>query len=128
MRRGDGRDVIAAIVRAYVMFVEGAGESSVLLFESDVTHDADVRARVEHASSQAALRITTVLSEVTALSLEDAGLLAVVPDRDGAGRGDPPAAPARTTSDPERTVELVTQLAWGGVSALIRPDFVYEDA
>ena len=29
---------------------------------------------------------------------------------------------------PERTVELVTQLAWGGVSALIRPDFVYEDA
>jgi hypothetical protein len=29
---------------------------------------------------------------------------------------------------PERTVELVTQLAWGGVSALIRPDFEYEDA
>ena len=127
VRRGDGRDVIAAIVRAYVMFVEGAGEASVLLFESDVTHDADVRARVEHASSQAALRITTVLSEVTALSLEDAGLLAVSLIAMAQG-----AATHRLRKpddvNPERTVELVTQLAWGGVSALIRPDFVYEDA
>ena len=98
-----------------------------LLFESDVTHDADVRARVEHASSQAALRITTVLSEVTALSLEDAGLLAVslVAMAQGAA-----THRLRKPDDvaPARTVELVTQLAWGGVSALIRPDFVYEDA
>lgn len=127
VRRGDGRDVIAAIVKAYVMFVDGAGEASVLLFESDVTHDADVRARVEHASSQAALRITTVLSEVTALSYEDAGLLAVslVAMAQGAA-----THRLRKPDDvaPARTVELVTQLAWGGVSALIRPDFLYEDA
>lgn len=127
VRRGDGRDVIAAIVKAYVMFVESAGEASVLLFESDVTHDADVRARVEHASSQAALRITTVLSEVTALSLEDAGLLAVALIAMAQGAA---THRLRKPDDvaPERTVELVTQLAWGGVSALIRPDFVYEDA
>ena len=115
MRRGDGRDVIAAIVRAYIMFVEGAGESSALLFESDVTHDADVRARVEHASSEAARRITAVLSQVTALSLEDAGMLAVslIAMAQGAA-----THRLRQPDDvgPERTVELVTQLAWGGVS------------
>jgi AcrR family transcriptional regulator len=127
VRRGDGRDVIAAIVKAYVMFVEGAGEASVLLFESDVTHDADVRARVEHASSEATRRITVVLSQVTALSLDDAGMLAVslISMAQGAA-----THRLRQPSDvgPERTVELVSQLAWGGVSALIRPDFVYEDA
>jgi AcrR family transcriptional regulator len=127
VRRGDGRDVIAAIVEAYVMFVESAGESSALLFESDVTHDADVRARVERASSEAARRIAVVLSQVTALPLEEAGILAVSLIAMAQG-----AATYRlrqpTAVDAQRTVHLVTQLAWGGVSALIRPDFVYEDA
>ncbi|WP_243883900.1 TetR/AcrR family transcriptional regulator [Cellulomonas fengjieae] len=127
VRRGDGRDVISAIVEAYVMFVEGAGESSALLFESDVTHDADVRARVERASSEAARRIAVVLSQVTALPLEEASILAVSLISMAQG-----AATYRlrqpTEVSAERTVHLVTQVAWGGVSALIRPDFVYEDA
>ena len=127
VRRGDGRDVIAAIVEAYIMFVEGAGESSALLFESDVTHDADVRARVEHASSEAARRISVVLSQVTALPLDDASMLAVslISMAQGAA-----TYRLRQPSEvgPERTIELVSQLAWGGVSALIRPDFEYEDA
>src|SRR5262249_24805971 len=75
VRRGDGRDVVAAIVRAYVTFVETAGESSVLLFESDVTHDVDVRARVERASSVAAERIAQVLVDITALPPEETALL-----------------------------------------------------
>ena len=127
VRRGDGRDVISAIVKAYIMFVEGAGESSALLFESDVTHDADVRARVESASSEAARRIAVVLSQVTALPLEEARILAVslISMAQGAA-----TYHLRQPTDvgSERTVHLVTQLAWGGVSALIRPDFVYQDA
>ena len=63
---GEVRAVVAAIVRAYVDFVEGAGESAALLFESDVTRDVDVRARVEQAATEAARRITIVLVDVTA--------------------------------------------------------------
>ena len=64
---GEGRAVVAAIVRAYVDFVEGAGESAALLFESDVTKDVGVRASVEHASTEAARRIAVVLVDVTGL-------------------------------------------------------------
>ena len=100
MRRGDGRDVVAAIVQAYIMFVEGAGESSALLFESDVTHDADVRARVEHASSEAARRITVVLVAGHSPVAGGRGHAGGLADRDGAGRGDAPAARSRATSGP----------------------------
>lgn len=127
VQRGAGRDVIAAIVRAYIDFVDVAGESSTLLFESDVTHDADVRARVEHASSEAARRIARVLSQVTGLADDASATLAVslIAMAQGAA-----THRLRTTpvADAGMTAELVTQLAWGGVAGLVRPDFVYEDA
>lgn len=127
VQRGAGRDVIAAIVRAYIDYVDVAGESSTLLFESDVTHDADVRARVEHASSEAARRIARVLSQVTGLADDASATLAVslIAMAQGAA-----THRLRTTpvADAGMTAELVTQLAWGGVAGLVRPDFVYEDA
>jgi AcrR family transcriptional regulator len=134
VQRGDGRDVVAAIVRAYVNFVEAAGESSVLLFESDVTHDADVRARVERASSTAAERIAAVLVDVTALPAHETALLgaSLIAMAQGAathhlrsraaGEGQPDAG------ETARTIDLVTQLAWAGVAGLVRPDYAYEDA
>lgn len=127
VHRGDGRDVVAAVVRAFVMFVEGAGASSVLLFESDVTHDDDVRARVEHASSVAADRIASVLGDVTGLPEDETALLAasLIAMAQGAATH---RLRRQDESGPERTVELVAQLAWAGVAGLIRPDFVYEDA
>lgn len=127
VQRGAGRDVIAAIVRAYIDFVDVAGESSTLLFESDVTHDDDVRARVEHASSEAARRIAVVLSQVTGLPDDASATLAVslIAMAQGAA-----THRLRTTpvADAAVTAELVTQLVWGGVAGLVRPDFVYEDA
>jgi AcrR family transcriptional regulator len=133
VQRGDGRDVVSAIVRAYVTFVEAAGESSVLLFESDVTHDADVRARVERASSVAAERIAAVLVDVTGLPQPETALLgaSLIAMAQGAAthhlRTSGTDAP-RDASGTERTIDLVAQLAWGGVEGLIRPDYVYEDA
>jgi AcrR family transcriptional regulator len=76
VRRGDGRQVVQALVQAYFDFVEVAGESSSLLFESDVTHDATVRARVEQASAEAARGIARVLGDVTGLPPESTALLA----------------------------------------------------
>lgn len=121
---GDGRAVIAAIVRAYLSFVELAGESSALLFESDVTHDEDVRARVESASSQAAHRIAAVLGPVTGLPVQDCHVIAVSLISLAQG-----AATHRyrhaDTLDSDHVADLVTRLAWAGVQGLIRDDFAY---
>lgn len=122
---GEGRVVVAAIVRAYVDFVEGAGESAALLFESDVTKDVGVRARVEHASSEAARRISTVLVDVTGLPTESASMLAVALTAMAQA-----AATHRFRSSggptPEITSELVARLAWRGIAGLVRSDFEYE--
>ncbi|GCE78388.1 TetR/AcrR family transcriptional regulator [Cellulomonas biazotea] len=127
VHRGAGRDVIAAIVRAYIDFVDVAGESSTLLFESDVTHDDDVRARVEHASLEAARRISAVLAQVTGLAPAASDTLAVslIAMAQGAATHRLRSTPV---ADAGLTAELVTQLAWGGVAGLVRPDFVYEEA
>lgn len=126
VRKGDGRDVIAAIVRAYMTFVEVAGESSTLLFESDVTHDADVRARVEHASSQAARRCAAVLGPVTGLAPADCQVIAVSLIALAQA-----AATHRLRQsgelEPEHTADLVTRLAWAGVQGLVRDDFAYDE-
>ncbi len=126
VHRGDGQAVIAAIVRAYMTFVEVAGESSGLLFESDVTHDADVRARVEHASSVAAQRCAGVLARVTGLPDDDCTIVAVslISLAQGAATHRLRSADAL---DADHAVELVTRLAWAGVLGLLRPDLEYED-
>jgi AcrR family transcriptional regulator len=122
---GEGRAVVAAIVRAYVDFVEGAGESAALLFESDVTKDVGVRARVEHASTEAARRIGVVLVDVTGLPPESASMLAVALTAMAQA-----AATHRFRASggptPDITSELVARLAWRGIAGLVRSDFEYE--
>ena len=125
--RGEGRAVVAAVVEAYLTFVQVAGESSTLLFESDVTHDSQVRGRVEHATAEATRRIADVLATVTGRGREDADVLAaaLVATAQGAatywlrhGQG----------QDARRVVGLVSDLQWRGVAGLVRPDYPYEDA
>ena len=122
---GEGRAVVTAIVRAYVDFVEGAGESAALLFESDVTKDVGVRARVEHASTEAARRIGDVLVDVTGLRPESASMLAAALTAMAQA-----AATHRFRASggptPDITSELVARLAWRGIAGLVRSDFEYE--
>ena len=117
---GDGRDVVAAIVRAYVTFVDAAGEASTLLFESDVTHDPEVRARVESASRDAAHRIADVLVHVTDLAPSAARTVAVALVAMAQG-----AAIHRLREDgapsAEDTADLVAGVAWAGVAGLVLP-------
>ena len=112
-----GQDVVAAIVSAYITFVDAAGESSALLFESDVMHDPDVRDRVDHASSEAMRRVAEVLAQVAGLSTVDseATATALVSAAAGAAvfrmrRGEPTC---------ERTTALVSDLAWRGIAGLV---------
>lgn len=112
-----GHDVVAAIVSAYISFVDAAGESSALLFESDVTHDPDVRDRVDHASSEAVRRVADVLARVAGLPTVDAEATATALVSAAAGaavfrmrRGEPSC---------ERTTALVSDLAWRGIAGLV---------
>ncbi|MBO3088610.1 TetR/AcrR family transcriptional regulator [Cellulomonas dongxiuzhuiae] len=125
--RGEGRTVVAAVVEAYLAFVQVAGESSTLLFESDVTRDTQVRGRVEHATAEVTRRIAEVLSGVTGRGRADADVLAaaLVATAQGAAtywlrHGDGQGI--------ERVVELVTDLQWRGLAGLVRPDYPYGDA
>jgi AcrR family transcriptional regulator len=118
----EGRPVVRAVVRAYVEFVEQAGDTSSLLFESDVTHDSAVRHRVEQASAAAGESICRGLRELAGLPPAHAELLgaALV----GLARV---AATSRYRSREvsiDDTVDLVTQLAWRGVAGFVkdRPD------
>jgi len=114
----DGRAVVAAIVRAYITFVDIAGEASTLLFESDVTHDADARTRVGHASRQAADRITEVIVQVATLPDEEARTVAaaLVAMAEGAALH---RMRHEGSASAEVTADLVARLAWAGVAGLV---------
>lgn len=114
----DGRDVVAAIVRAYISFVEVAGEASSLLFESDVTRDPGVRARVERASVSTRTRIAEALQQAAGLGPAEAATVsaALVAMAQGAAVHRLRQAGTLTA---EATTDLVSRLAWGGVGGLI---------
>lgn len=125
VRPGDGRAVVHAIVRAYFEFVEGAGESSSLLFESDVTHDAAVRARVDAAGAEAARGIGRVLVDFTGLPAPQATLLATA--LVGlAQSGATSRLRTETGLSVDAAADLVARLAWAGVAGLIRTDYDYD--
>ncbi|GEN80667.1 TetR family transcriptional regulator [Actinotalea fermentans] len=115
----DGRGVVRALVRAYLEFVEQAGDSFSLLFESDVTRDAEVRRRVELASADAAEAVCRGLRELAGLAPEQARLLSTA--LVGMARV---AATARyrTGEVPvDEAVDLITGLAWRGVAGFVSP-------
>ncbi len=113
-----GRAVVHGIVQAYVEFVEHAGDSFSLLFESDVTRDSDVRSRVEQASADAARAICRALRELAGLPAEHAELLSTAL----IGMARVAATSRYRTQDVgvQDTVDLVTQLAWRGVAGFVR--------
>lgn len=112
-----GREVVRAIVAAFVRFVERAGATSSLLFESDVTRDQAVRERVEMASRAAARAICLSLRELTGLPQPEADLLAEV--LVGMAQVTATSRHRPATVDTETAVDLVSRLAWDGVQGLI---------
>lgn len=115
-RVDDPRAAITGVVLAYLEFVDRTGEAAALLFESDVMHDADVRARVERATDLVTERLEQVLAGVPGLAPHPgtaavlAPCLAAMAQQAATRRLRDPQAP-----DARRTAALVTRLAWGGV-------------
>lgn len=125
VRPGDGRPVVHRIVRAYFEFVEGAGESSSLLFESDVTHDAAVRARVDAAGAEAARGIARVLAEFTGLQPAHSSLLAAALIG-MAQSGATSRLRAGTSLTVDDAADLIARLAWAGVTGIVDPGYDYD--
>jgi len=127
---GDGKAVVHALVRAYFGYVESAGQSASLLFESDVTRDDDVRARVESASAETARHISDVLEHYTGLPHEHNELVATAlvgmaqVAASARHRGDGPYA----TMPVDDAAELVARVAWGGIRGLVRTEPPASDA
>lgn len=118
----DGESVVHALVRAYFAYVEAAGHSATLLFESDVTRDDDVRARVESASVETARRICGVLASYTGLPEEHSEFVATAlvgmaqVAATARHRGDGPYASLGV----DEAADLVARVAWRGVAGLVR--------
>jgi hypothetical protein len=101
-----------------VRFVAESGDSFALLFESDVTHDDVVRARVGNASRQVAGALRRGIAETTALSEDEADLVATVLLSMATATA---TSTYRSGAVPvEVAIELISTLVWGGVSGLAR--------
>jgi AcrR family transcriptional regulator len=112
----DNATRVRAMVNAYFAFVEDPGGAFRLVFESDMANDPEVRARVD-ASDLAMARLSArVIAEDTGLSEEQAlllasglqGLVHVAARRWLRGGAD--------QSSREEAADLVTSLAWRGIS------------
>lgn len=113
-----GRDMVRAIVSAYIRFVEESGDTFSLLFESDVTHDQDVRARVDRASAGTAERICNGLHGLAGLPAADAELLAAT--LVGMAQVASAFQYRAHGMSTDQAVDLLTQLAWRGVAGLVK--------
>jgi AcrR family transcriptional regulator len=115
----DNSERVAATVRAYFSFVADPGGAFRLVFESDLTNEPAVRARVDQVNQVCAQLVSDVIGEDTGLSPDLAMLLAV-----GLTGSSQVAARWWLTRDgaiPQSTAEeLVSTLAWRGISRFPR--------
>lgn len=118
VRPHDARAIVTGVVRAYLDFVDRAGESSALLFESDVRHDLEVRARVERATDAVTRRLQAVLTDVAGVPAATAAVLApTVAAMAQAAATSRLRAPDQASA--RETAALVARLAWGGVADFV---------
>jgi len=112
----DNRQRVSAMVSAYFAFVEDPAGAFRLVFESDLTNEDQVRQRVDAANLTLAKQTAAVIAEDTGLSDEQALLLA------SGLQGMVQVAARRwlrgnaTRMSSEDAAELVTSLAWRGIS------------
>lgn len=74
--RRDRAGFAEALTRAYLEFVESSEDAFALLLESDVTHDPEVRQRVDQASAEVTRRVRDLVVRECGLSDAEADLVA----------------------------------------------------
>lgn len=111
----DNKLRVRETMRAYFRFVAQDSQGHRLVFESDMTNDAEVSARIEEFNARFASNIAGVIAEDTKLSHVEATLLG----RALAGMAQVSARYWLETDgdlDIDAASELVYRLAWRGIS------------
>ncbi len=115
----DNKLRVQATTQAYFDFVADPGGAFRLVFESDLTSEPSVRARVEQVTQACAELVSAVIAEDAGLSEEQSHLLAV----GLIGSAQVAARYWMTTGEAipkEEAVQLVSTLAWRGISRFPR--------
>jgi AcrR family transcriptional regulator len=116
----DNKARVHATVAAYYDFVAGSDQVYRLVFESDLTSEAGVRARVDAGLTQCADVVTAVIAEDAKLSEHEAHLLAV--GLIGLAQVSARSWLSTDSGVPRDTaIELVSSLAWRGIRGFPRP-------
>jgi AcrR family transcriptional regulator len=111
----DNRERVPATFRAFFDYVSGAGEAFRLVFESDLSNEPAVRARLERAMYECAEMVSEFIREDAGVSDEAADLL-------GMALVGMAQVSARYWLSTERTIDqdlaegLLSRLAWRGIS------------
>jgi AcrR family transcriptional regulator len=110
----DNKQRVIATVQTYFEFVDDPKDAYRLVFESDLTNEPEVRARLERLEREVIKRIAAVIKADTGLSESQATLL-------GAGlHGMAQVAATNWLRDPSiprtESAELVSLLSWRGIS------------
>ena len=117
----DNRQRVAATFGAYFEFVGGEGQAYRLVFESDLSNEAAVRARLDRVQRECAAMISQMVSEDAGLSVDEAHLLSV----GMVGMAQVTARYWLRTRDHiprEAAEQLVARLAWRGISGWPRSE------
>jgi AcrR family transcriptional regulator len=117
----DNAERVSRCIAAYFDFVADPGGAFRLLFESDLRSEPSVRDRVERSLRLSVEALTETIAADTGLSRDEAELLscglagmAEVSARFWLSTG------STSTVDKDRAVQLLTELAWRGISGYPR--------
>ena len=112
----DNRQRVPATFRAFFDYVSGAGEAFRLVFESDLSNEPEVRARLNRAMRECAAMVSEFIRADAGVSNAEADLL-------GMALVGMAQVSSRYWLSTERTIsqelaeELIARLAWRGISS-----------
>jgi AcrR family transcriptional regulator len=117
----DPKQRVAATFGAYFEYVGGEGQAYRLVFESDLSNEPAVRARLDRVQRECAAMVSQTVSADTGLSDDEAQLLSV----GLVGMAQVTARYWLSTRDHtprEAAEQVVARLAWRGISSWPRSD------
>ncbi|MDQ2815374.1 MAG: TetR/AcrR family transcriptional regulator [Actinomycetota bacterium] len=117
----DNKQRVAATFGAYFEYVGGEGQAYRLVFESDLSNETAVRARLDRGQRECAAMVSQIVREDAGLSDDEAHLLSV----GMVGMAQVTARYWLSTRNhiPRETAEqLVARLAWRGISGWPRSE------
>ena len=121
----DNRERVPATFRAFFDYVSGAGQAFRLVFESDLSNEPAVRARLDRALFECAEMISEFIREDTGVSNEEADLLGMAL----VGMAQVSARywlSGEGGIDKDLAEELLARLAWRGISGWPLADGTHE--